>query len=60
MKIINTILTFLLIIAVIFCLIVVIASCINEISFGEQIVEWFCSKETLSEINVENIIEPVT
>ena len=60
MKVINTILTFLLIVAVIFCLVVVIASSVNEISFGEQIIDWFGSKEGLSATNVENIIEPVS
>ncbi len=42
----------------IFCLVVGIASAVNDISFGNQIVEWFgTAKEIVEELPAEDIVE---
>ncbi len=42
----------------IFCMVVGIASAVNDISFGAQIVEWFgTAKEIVEELPAEDIVE---
>ena len=42
---------------VLFCAVVGIASAVNDISFGQQIVNWFGSSTPPLEEVVENIVE---
>ncbi len=42
---------------VLFCAVVGIASAVNDISFGQQIVNWFGSSTPALEEVVENIVE---
>ena len=43
---------------VVFCAIVGIASAVNDISFGQQIVEWFgTAKEVVEELPTDEVVE---
>lgn len=43
---------------VLFCAVVGIASAVNDLSFGQQIVEWFgTTKEVVEELPTEEIVE---
>ena len=42
----------------VFCAVVGIASAINDISFGQQIVEWFgTAKEVIEELPTDEVVE---
>lgn len=42
----------------VFCAVVGIASAVNDISFGQQIVEWFGTvKEVVEELPTEEVVE---
>ena len=42
----------------VFCTVIGIASAVNDISFGAQIVEWFgTAKEVVEELPTEEIVE---
>lgn len=41
----------------VFCAVVGIASAVNDISFGQQIVEWFgTAKEVVNELPTEDVV----
>ena len=43
---------------VVFCAVVGIASALNDISFGQQIVEWFgTAKEVIEELPTDEVVE---
>ena len=43
---------------VVFCAVVGIASALNDISFGQQIVEWFgTTKEVVEELPTDEVVE---
>ena len=43
---------------VVFCAVVGIASAVNDISFGQQIVEWFgTAKEVIEELPTDEVVE---
>lgn len=42
----------------VFCAVVGIASAVNDISFGQQIVEWFgTAKEVVEELPTDEVVE---
>lgn len=42
----------------VFCAVVGIASAVNDISFGQQIVEWFgTAKEVIEELPTDEVVE---
>lgn len=42
----------------VFCAVVGIASAVNDISFGQQIVEWFgTAKEAVGELPTDEVVE---
>ena len=43
---------------VLFCAVVGIASAVNDLSFGQQIVEWFgTTKEVVEELPTDEVVE---
>ena len=47
-----------IIVVAVFCAVVGIASAVNDISFGQQIVEWFgTAKEVIEELPTDEVVE---